>query len=209
MALFVQEDWIAAGLDSFQTRIDWDGKLMPKPERKRKCLCGETIIRSAYIFNPLTKESRHIGVCCYARFVNNVIRKYCTRCHHAHQCKTQLCKACRGPKISLGIHDSSYLSDIAESDPSYFDWMYRCYIDDDVRAWFERNKLLVDKIRRELYHDGVKFQFGKHVGKTMAYVLEKDPKYFKWYRATIERRRDTIAIHCWIDLNEQRVVAAL
>lgn len=209
MVDFKPNDWLAAGLDSFQTRIDWNGDLMPKPQKRVSCLCGQEIFRSAYIFNPLTKEALHIGECCYPRFANNVSRKRCDRCYQPHQCKTKLCKLCRGPKISVGLHRDSYLSDIAEEDPKYFDWMFRCFVDEDVRAWFDRNKALVVKIRKEFYHDGIKFSFGKHTGKTVGYVLRNEPGYFSWFGANVSRRENSYAIHCWIELNQDRVASAL
>ena len=210
MTAFNPIEWIGAGLDSFQTRIDVDGKLMPRPQKRQTCLCcNQKIVRSAYIFNPLTREAMHIGECCYARFVNNVTKKRCIKCYEPHQCKTKLCKLCRGPKISVGLHQNSYLSEIAEEDPEYFDWMFRCFVDEDVRAWFDRNKNMVEKIRKQLYHDGTVFKFGKYKDKTVSFVLRYDPGYFVWFKTNVCRRDDSISIHCWIELNQARLASAL
>lgn len=49
------------------------------------------------------------------------MKKRCNRYHLFHQCKTDLCKACRGPKIYFDQFIDCYMSEIAELDPDYFD----------------------------------------------------------------------------------------
>lgn len=209
MSAFVQSDWLAAGINSFQTRLNWDATLMSMPLKRKICLCGKEIEKSAYIFNPLTNEMRHIGICCYPRFVNNIMKKSCSRCHQPHQCKTELCRICRGPKIHFGIHEDNYISDIADVDPEYFDWLFRECTDDDLRSWFEQNMELLIDVRHRIYHDGTKFKFGQYINKTIGWVLHYDPDYLMWIRAKTPRKGYIIPIHCWMDLNWKRLVSVL
>ena len=195
-------DWIAAGLDSYQTRLQPDGTLMPVPILQTQCLCGAPIERSAYIFNPTTLETRHIGACCYPQFSNAVPKRQCARCHAAHRCTTPLCKACRGPQLRNGKHSGAYISDIADVDPGYFDWMVHSYEDPRVQAWLEANASHVQMIQREYYADTV-LTFGEHKGQTIRNVAALHPSYLRWVRTYVPPTSNECVrkIHRWMEFS--------